>query len=186
MISKELARQEVKSKRRELTHEQCLSWSHTIADKIISSEVYRDNNNIFLYVSCRNEVDTEYLITESQRLGKRVFLPKVSGKDIDFYGVDDISQLIKGCFGIMEPDVDKCEKTSIRQGLFIMPGVAFDEQCNRAGYGAGYYDRYLAGPSRFVKIALAFEFQIYTEIQSEIHDIRPDYIFTEKRIIGTE
>lgn len=186
MISKNLAREEVKLKRKQLSREQCLDWSLSIAKSIMSENIYIKNTNIFLYASCRNEVDTEYLISESLKSGKNVFLPKVNGKDIDFYQIEDILQLKKGYFGIQEPDDTVCKKTDIREGLFIMPGVAFDEHCNRAGYGAGFYDRFLSGPSEFIKAALAFELQIYPDIQSEDHDIRPDYIFSEKRIIRTE
>ena len=67
-----------------------------------------------------------------------------------------------------------------------MPGVAFDEQCHRVGYGGGYYDRYLEKHPGLIHIALAFEFQIFPEVPSEEHDIRPEMIVTENRILGRE
>lgn len=65
----------------------------------------------------------------------------------------------------------------------IMPGVAFDERCSRIGYGGGYYDKYLSKAKEIYKVAVAFEQQVYQELPCEAHDLRPDIIVTEKRIL---
>ena len=56
--------------------------------------------------------------------------------------LSDENDLVSGYMGIMEPS-DICDKAKIRDGLFIMPGLAFDYDFHRIGYGGGFYDRYL-------------------------------------------
>ena len=62
----------------------------------------------------------------------------------------------------------------------IMPGVAFDRQKNRIGYGGGYYDCYLSDKRELHTIAVAFEFQVLEKLPVEETDIRPDVLMTEK------
>ena len=64
--------------------------------------------------------------------------------------------------------------------IIICPVVAFDSECNRLGYGGGYYDRYLPrmSPST-LKIGVAFACQQVEEIPRDPHDIPLDCIFTE-------
>jgi 5-formyltetrahydrofolate cyclo-ligase len=71
-----------------------------------------------------------------------------------------------------------------RLDLVVVPGVAFDPQGNRLGWGAGYYDRLLAQVRADAPIvALAFECQIVPAIPPESHDVPVDVIVTEQRII---
>ena len=67
--------------------------------------------------------------------------------------------------------------------LIIMPGVAFDDDCRRIGHGGGYYDRYLAEHPDLRTVAVAFELQVQDKVPDEPHDIRPQFVVTEKRII---
>ena len=69
-----------------------------------------------------------------------------------------------------------------KDGLLIMPGVAFDEECRRIGYGGGFYDKYLEKHPGLYAIAIAFELQMYRELPCEEHDIRPEKIITEKQV----
>ena len=87
--------------------------------------------------------------------------------------------------GIMEPS-DICDKAKIRDGLFIMPGLAFDYDFHRIGYGGGFYDRYLSEDNTFIKAALAFDFQLLESIPYEEHDLKPDYIITQTQFIRRE
>ena len=62
-----------------------------------------------------------------------------------------------------------------------MPGVAFDEECHRIGYGGGFYDKYLEKHPNLHAIAIAFELQMYRELPFEEHDIKPEKVVTQKR-----
>ena len=63
-----------------------------------------------------------------------------------------------------------------------MPGVAFDVNCNRIGYGGGFYDRFLEKHPKVCRVAVGFSFQILPEVPTEPTDIRPQVIVTEENI----
>ena len=139
--------------------------------------------NVFLYMSYNREVDTYMLLSQCFMDGKKVYAPKVLSKtQMEFYCLSDENDLVSGYMGIMEPS-DACEKADTRDGLFIMPGLAFDYDFHRIGYGGGFYDRYLSIDNTFIKAALAFDFQLLESIPYEEHDLKPDYIITQTQFI---
>ena len=141
---------------------------------------------MFLYMSYNREVDTYMLLSQCLDDNKKVYAPRVlSKKDMEFYRVSDERDLESGYMGIMEPS-DSCKKAESRNGLFIMPGLAFDYDFHRIGYGGGFYDRYLSINNTFVKAALAFDFQLLDSIPYEEHDLKPDYIITQTQFIRRE
>lgn len=104
-------------------------------------------------------------------------------KYMEFVKIKSYQDLAPGYMGIMEPVSD--DYASLKNGLLVMPGIAFDTQKNRIGYGGGFYDRYLQQHmSDFYKTAICFDYQIVEHIMSEEFDIKPDKIITEKRIIN--
>ena len=142
--------------------------------------------NVFLYMSYNREVDTYMLLSQCFMDGKKVYAPKVLSKtQMEFYCLSDENDLVSGYMGIMEPS-DVCDKAKIRDGLFIMPGLAFDYDFHRIGYGGGFYDRYLSEDNTFIKAALAFDFQLLESIPYEEHDLKPDYIITQTQFIRRE
>ena len=87
-------------------------------------------------------------------------------------------------FGTLEPLDSQKE---IIPDLVMVPLVAFDNQLNRLGYGKGYYDRILEKinftKKKRIFLGIAYSFQKYTKIPINKHDVKLDYIFTEKGII---
>jgi 5-formyltetrahydrofolate cyclo-ligase len=63
-----------------------------------------------------------------------------------------------------------------------LPGLAYDRKCNRAGYGKGFYDRFLEEHKNLVKIGIAYDFQVFDELETDIWDIPLDYVITETTI----
>lgn len=171
-------------KRLMLSEEAVCEKSNLITQKVLELQEYHLADTVFCYVDFRNEVQTRAIIEASWMRGKRVAVPKVEGDVMKFYQVRDWSDLKAGYMGILEPS-EACEEVRVEQGncLMIMPGVAFDERRNRIGYGGGYYDKYLAQTTGIYKVAIAFEEQVYPELPCEEHDLRPDIIVTEKRIL---
>ena len=112
--------------------------------------------------------------------GKEVAVPKVVGQDMVFYKLTDFAQLEKGYFGIPEPA--RGEIVQWEEALMIMPGVAFDRQNHRVGYGGGFYDRFLEKHPYITRVAVAFEFQMMSEVPVEPTDISPEIIVTEKEM----
>lgn len=107
--------------------------------------------------------------------------PKVVGEDMIFLSDLTARGSGTGIFWYPRP------KTSLpvadgEDELMIMPGVAFDNQRHRVGYGGGFYDRYLSKHTRHFTAALAFEFQMMEEVPTEPTDLLPDVVITEKTI----
>ena len=182
VFEKKEIRKRMRVLRENMTREDMFSKSSLIFEQLITVPEYKNAEKIFTYVSMNNEVDTIMLIDYSLSMDKRVFVPKVSGRDMLFYEISDISELSPGYCGIYEPDTDGKEPDYSKTGFMCMPGVAFDKDYNRIGYGGGFYDRYLSGENKFYKAALAYEFQFVDHIRTEHVDVKPDMIVTEDNI----
>ena len=170
-------RKEILEIRRNLSEEYVSETSRKITDKILDLPEYKNADLIFCYIAAKNEVQTNLLIEDAWKCGKRMAVPKVHGKEMSFYEIHSFNQLKTGNFGIKEPD-DSCpliEKPN-DSSIVIMPGVAFDRTGNRIGYGGGYYDRYFQKYPEIYKIAPAYDFQIVPSIEAEEHDIKVDKI----------
>ncbi len=184
MLGKKEIRAEVKKRRREADEETLHEKSLQILERFRQLSAYKDASLLLAYVDAKREVETRLLMRCAWDDGKKVAVPRVDGDGImHFYYLRSLKDLEPGAFGIMEPRAD-CRICEPEEGLLLMPGVAFDEQGHRVGYGGGYYDRYLEKHPHLIHIALAFEFQIFPEVPSEKHDICPDLIVTENRILG--
>ena len=184
MLGKKEIRAEVKKRRREADEETLHEKSLQILERFRQLSAYKDASLLLAYVDAKREVETRLLMRCAWDDGKKVAVPRVDGDGImHFYYLRSLKDLEPGAFGIMEPRAD-CRICEPEEGLLLMPGVAFDEQGHRVGYGGGYYDRYLEKHPHLIHIALAFEFQIFPEVPSEKHDICPDLIVTENRRLG--
>lgn len=180
------ARNRVKQCRREMLFADNKKLSRIIADKIISMPEFMDNSNVYSYMAFRNEVGTDYVIKYALNCGKKVAIPKVTGDDMKFYVLpqENFSEkLEKGYMGIIEPALD-LDILSENKGIIIVPGMAFDRKGSRIGYGRGFYDRFLAKNPNLIKIGIAFDFQLFDEIEINQFDIPMDYIITETELIS--
>lgn len=179
---KNLIRKQMKQLRADMTRTERFEKSMQIFEKLITVPEFKRADRIYTYVSMDNEIDTIMLIDYSLSLEKRVFVPRVSGKDMEFYEISDISELNPGYMGIYEPDINGREPDYSRTGFMCMPGLAFDKSHNRIGYGGGFYDRYLSVENKLYKAALAYEAQLLESIPAQDGDVRPDMIVTEENI----
>lgn len=119
--------------------EQADSW---LIQHLLSSAAYQEAQVIATYLSMPHEVSTAAFIKQAQLDGKRVLVPKTYGQGRMIFVDYDESRLQKSSFGLLEPTSDDAvDKTDI--DLIHVPGVAFNSQGFRIGYGGGYYDRYL-------------------------------------------
>lgn len=182
MIDKKTARAEARKYREELSENEAQDFSERITEKLLGLREFDTAKTIYIYRSVNNEVDTEAIINASMRLGKTVAFPRVVDDEILFYKVTDVNELEFGYYGIPEPVENPDNLVDTQDGLVVIPGVAFDKSFHRVGYGGGFYDRFLAGHMNLVKIALAYEKQIFDEIESADCDIEPDMIITENTI----
>ena len=157
--------------------------SGKIAEKLFKLEEYDEAANIFLYASFGSEVDTWSIIRWLLNEGKAVALPRcTSDTSMVFHYINSLDELTEGYKGIPEPK-ESLPAALSEPDLMIVPGVAFDAEMNRIGYGKGYYDRFFKAIPLYVpKIALAFEVQMVSEIPYETLDETMDKIITEERI----
>ena len=174
-------------KRKSLSKNEVEGKSAAIREKLFSLNEFKGAKNILFYVSFNNEVDTINIIKDLFiKKEKNVLVPYVDkDKLIQISKINSFGELEPKTFGILEPREDKIKKFDAKKlDLVIVPGVVFDENGHRIGYGYGYYDRFLQKLSNnTVKIGLAFELQLIEKIPKEGHDIPVDFVITEKRIV---
>lgn len=150
-----------------------------IFHKIINEEIYKKANVIAIYKSLPSEVDTSDLIEFSFIQGKTVVLPKTILNEIKFYKIDKNEKLIKSEFGVEEPEGLKEKLINDEKiDLIIVPGICFDKNGNRLGFGKGYYDRFLAN-TNIDTIGICFEEQIIEKVITDKYDVKIKKIITD-------
>ena len=136
MEEKKEIRKKIFKARKEHSDEWIQEKSRVITETLTALPEYKEAERIMAYADYNHEVITRYIIEQAWKDGKEVAVPKVFGKDMVFYKLTDFSQLESGYFGIPEPKEDG-ETVSWEDAMMVMPGVAFDVNCNRVGYGGG-------------------------------------------------
>lgn len=193
-MTKQEIRSEISYKKSLLTRKEIDERSLILADKFCALDEYKNTKCIFAYVSYNQEVNTKYIIEKAWADGKRVAVPKTlasgntlnkNGKVIpdymEFIYIDSFDELEDGYVGIKEPCFDEKKVAQEKDVLILMPGLAFDKEGNRIGYGGGFYDKYLSShyDMKFTKVALCFEFQFFDSIPIDPHDEKMDFVLTQ-------
>lgn len=180
MESKKGIRESVLAVRKCLSEKEWIEKSCLIFQTVISHPFFLNSDEIYCYMDYRNEVETKRIIEAAWQMGKKVAVPKVFGDVMEFFYIENFTELHPGTFNILEPEENT--PANGKNALVLMPGAVFDKNRNRIGYGRGYYDRYLKQHPKYKTMALAFEFQVLEKIPSEAHDIRPQIIVTEENV----
>ena len=169
MDKKEL-RRAIRERKRAMTEEEIVSRSARLGELFAQSEAYRNAATIYGYLPYNQEVRTVPMLEQAIRDGKKVAVPKVYGDIMKFIYLEDLSQVEKGYAGIPEPIADE-PVAHDETALVLMPGLAFDPQGHRIGYGGGFYDKFLAAEPDHPTLALCYEFQMLPQLDTEEHDI---------------
>ncbi len=184
-MTKREVRSEVLSMREKLSDEAVASMSGSIIERLEDFPAYVSAGVVMAYMDYRKEVMTTRLIERALASGKRIVLPLTvpEQRRLLLIEVRDIkNDIAEGFKGIREPVYDIARSVNAGEvDLVIVPGVVFDARGYRIGYGGGYYDRFLMNTGA-CKVGLAFEMQM-RPVTEEEHDIKMDYIITEKRMI---
>lgn len=180
-ITKKELRGRIREKRRSMTAGEIAVKSRVIMEKLFSMPQYQKASRIYAYVSHNQEVSTLEFMEQVLREGKVLLVPKVHGDIMKYYEITSLSQLSPGAYGIYEPDTRMPDTVS--RGFMLLPGLAFDKEGYRLGYGGGFYDKYLSANQGHFKVGLAYDFQVVERLPRELHDIAADAIVTEGRII---
>ncbi len=167
MMDKQQMRQRYLQMRNELSDCQVAEWSQKICEHLVRWEAFLQAKTIYFYYPLGNEVDLLEAAGEALRLGKQVAFPKTEGDRIRFFQVENLRDFREGCFHVMEPVSHQV--VEVIRPLILTPGLVFDCQKNRMGYGRGYYDRYTADYPEAVRVGITYENQITGHTPIEKH-----------------
>ncbi len=153
-----------------------------IAEFLFSTEEYSRADVILTYVSVGSEVDTSEIIGRAIADGKKVAVPHCCDGFMNFYLINSVDNLVCSQFGVPTVDVSESKLAEITYNtLCIVPGLSFDSEFNRIGYGGGYYDRFLT--SHKVKTAgLCREESLLQALPVDENDVKIDLIITEESV----
>jgi 5-formyltetrahydrofolate cyclo-ligase len=193
-MTKAEIRESIKELRDNISADDRKAYDELILQHFLKTDAYRHCLRLFCYISFGSELNTEEIIRQALQVKKQVYVPRVEEKHrMEFYRIEGLMSLKPSNFGVPEPLPEEerryrgntAEEDS-SDNLMLLPGLAFDYQGNRVGYGAGYYDRYLNQYSEkhFYKIAACYDFQLMKHITATEYDVRADVIITPtKRIL---
>jgi 5,10-methenyltetrahydrofolate synthetase len=171
--------------RDELTATEREEKSQAIIEKLQALDSYKEAEIILTYIDHGSEVQTSALAEKIlSNKEKRLFCPKVKGKELTFYEITDLKQLKPGYKGIKEPPdtTPPFDAALLDQHtcLLLVPGLAFSKKRERLGSGGGHYDRFLEAYPALPTAALAYTCQLTKTLPTEEGDVKVDTILTEK------
>ena len=175
-MDKKKMRAIIRAQKRAMTEAQIVSASARLGEKFRSCELYRKADTIYGYLPYNQEVRTVPMLEQAIRDGKRVAVPKCYGEEMRFIYINDfVTEVAPGYANIPEPVADGpvADDTT---ALVLMPGLAFDPQGHRIGYGGGFYDRFLANEPDHPTLALCYGFQMVEHLETEEFDIPVDQV----------
>ena len=189
MRTKDEIRLEMREKRKTITKEERLEAGKEISRKLIESDISLvvRASCIALYLSTPHEIPTRYIARAIWEASREIAVPywsKTNNK-YKFTRMTPTSKRSPGKLGIREPR-KRIPIAPLDIDAFIIPGLAFDAQGGRLGFGAGIYDEILSQSRKSApKIALCYDWQVMDEpLPLETHDICMDWIVTDKRVIA--
>ncbi len=174
-MDKKALRSQIREKKRAMTPEEIRIASEKLGELFLSSEAYRKAKTVYGYLPYNQEVRTTPMLEQALADGKRVAVPKVYGDEMRFIYLSDLSQVEIGYSSIPEPIADG-PVADDPTALVLMPGVAFDKEGHRIGYGGGFYDKFLAAEPDHPTLALCYAFQVVDHLETEAHDIPVDCV----------
>lgn len=174
-MNKQELRKQIRAQKRAMTEEMIVEKSRQLGILFARSEAYKNARSIYGYLPYNQEVRTTPMLEQAMKDGKRVAVPKCYGEEMKFIWMDDLSKVEKGYAGIPEPIADG-PVADDETALVLMPGLAFDPQGHRCGYGGGFYDKFLAAEPNHPTLALCYDFQMLDHLETEDHDIPVNYV----------
>ncbi|MDU1315941.1 5-formyltetrahydrofolate cyclo-ligase [Anaerococcus hydrogenalis] len=155
------------------------NWDKKIKEKFLESNFYKNSKSIFIYYSTDDEIDTKEIIKEAFLDKKEVYIPKIIGKHrmipVLLKSFDD---LIDGKYKMK---TSKRDETKEKIDLTIVPGLSFDKNKYRLGYGGGFYDSYIKN-HKSLYIGLFYQINKSYKLNFDYFDQKLDLIITDKKL----
>lgn len=188
---KKVLRKKILTERKNINTVEKGEMDNKILDKFYQSEYYKKSKKIFIYVSFDSEINTKGIINKALIDNKKIYVPRTEFKTrlMDAVEITSLDNLIENEYGILEPSIKDPHVNPNELDLIVVPGVAFDRQGGRMGYGAGFYDRYFNKINKenikeIIKLALAYDFQVLEKVPMNEQDMPVNCIITESEFIG--
>ncbi|MFP4015887.1 MAG: 5-formyltetrahydrofolate cyclo-ligase [Halanaerobiales bacterium] len=185
MENKVILREKYFDKRRNFTIEKVRLVSEKIQERFFSLDIVNKSDNFLLYHSIRNEIITHEIIDFLLEKGKNVYLPYISDdkSKLEIGCISKHEELAAGVFGIKEPNDRKNIPVQLMD-IVVVPGLLFDRNGYRIGYGGGYYDKLLAEiTDNTISIGLAYNCFLKDSLPVDSFDIPVDIIVTEEQTL---
>ena len=188
-MQKDLIRRQTLEISRSMSCDERHTRSEVIQNQILELPPWRQAETVMLYVHMPHEVATDKLLEQLRQAGRSCVVPKCQGGQIIPCRIDDPeSDLAMTPWGVREPWREPLRVVELEELDFVLvPGVAFDRQGNRIGYGRGYYDRFLARlAARTYVLGVGYGWQIVAGCPVEGWDCGVPRVLTEEGMVWEE
>ncbi len=170
----------IEQQRRVMTPEQVKEQSALIIARLEQMSSFQNAQTVLLYYPIHNEVDLRPLL--EKYAGQKTFLfPVTHRRSLTIHPYDGEEMMGKGRFGVPEPQTAEYKG---KIDVILVPGVVFDQHCNRIGRGGGYYDKFLSKQSSAKKVGVCYSFQLKKHsIPHHVWDVKMDCVVTPQLTI---
>ncbi len=183
MQTKQSLRRELKISRRNIENKK--ETDKKICENLMAADFYKDVETVLFYAALDDEINIDECIKSALSQGKRAALPVCldDNGNMKFYYINSLKDIKTGFFGVREPDINICEEVmDFSNSVCIVPGIAYDKQGYRLGYGKGYYDRFLKNFT-FISLGLCYNELMMDFLPTDEYDISVDYIITQDGLL---
>jgi len=185
---KNTLRKQVLERRDAMTAQEHHASTADLLMHLSSLPEWKKAKTVLLYLGIKTEFDPTPFVEAALSMEKTVALPRIlkSEHRLEIRQVQSLDQdLVSGVWGLREPDPQVCPEMEPNLLDFVLvPGVAFDLQGNRMGYGAGFYDRLLSNPLLTApRVSAFFSEQLVDQVPHEPHDLPVDILVMPNQIV---
>jgi len=174
-MDKKTLRKTIREQKQAMTPQQIAEKSEKLKALFLETPQYQQAKTLYGYLPYNQEVRTVPILQQALADGKQVAVPKVYGDKMKFILLTDLDRVAEGYAGIPEP-VEDTPVAEDSTALVLMPGLAFDREGHRIGYGGGFYDKFLSCEPNHPTVALCYDFQVLEKLETEAFDVPVDLV----------
>lgn len=184
-MDKNTLREKLLEKRGELDKEEVIKKGNILKEKLFSLKEYKKAKTVMFFVSFGKEIYTHNMVQEALKdESKTIVIPKVVEFELIPCIIENFSGLVRSSYGILEPiEAKKANLDEI--DVVLVPGIGFDKNGYRIGFGKGFYDKFLK-TTNALKIGLCMDSEIIGNIPYDEWDIPMDIVMSEERVIRAQ
>ncbi len=173
-MKKEFLRKKYKEKRDNIKNK--VTKDNLIYQKVINNKDILFSKTLLIYISINSEIDTIKIINYFLNT-KNIAVPKIIDNNMFFCYVTNLNDLTPGKYNIPEPTNENIV-TDFDNAICIVPGICYDKENYRVGYGKGYYDRFLS-KNKIKTIGLCYKECMIEKIDNDKYDYKIDEVITD-------